>query len=138
MRLNNIYKHSVAFNRPIKFEIHSFIGCLKSYYDFPTNIVRRIEHIFIQVDANYRPYFGKIPYENVIMGITVFAVKEFKQRINDPYDSPPFDISDYVINIWGINRYKSNITQVYYVFLIIQALFDTQNNQTITPLAVIH
>ena len=113
-------KKLIACNpHPIKFEIYSFIGLVKTYYDLPSNVTDRIVDIFSNLD--YPKYFGGIRYENVVLAATIFAMREFQQHFIS--SSPPFDITDYVICIYGVDKAEWHIKQIYYVLLKIQFIF---------------
>jgi len=108
--------------RPIRFEIYSFIGIVKTYYDLPSNVTDRVVDIFASLDNNYHNYFGTIRYENVVLAATIFAVREFQQHFVGS-KSPPFDIIDIVTCLYGEEKVPKNIQQIYYVLSEIQFIF---------------
>lgn len=128
MKSDKLIKHSFAYAKPrpaksgnIPFNIYSFIGCVNTYYDLPPDVVNRIKYVLNQIGNEYSLYFGTIRYENVVSGITVWAMQEWKSRFMS--ESPPFDITDYVTQLYGVSRVKENMTQIYYVQLIVQYVF---------------
>lgn len=116
MRYNKIcrYRYGTRYKPPIPYHTYSFIGIVKTYYDLPVVITKRVEFILQKVGTNYNKYFYNIPYEKVILGITLFAVNEFNsRRIN--YNTISFDVNDYVTKLYGVERLKFHTRQVYYV-----------------------
>lgn len=126
MKLNNkLINHNI---HPISFEIYSFIGIVKTYYDLPSNVTDRIVDIFATIDNNYHDFFGTVRYENVVLAATIFAVREFQQHFVTK--SPPFDITDFVIQLYGQDRTEPNIKHIYNIYLKIQYMFG----QTESPI----
>lgn len=121
MRFNKICRHNVDYERTIPYNMFSFIGIVRTYFDLSIIVTQRIKFIVKTIDTDYHHYFGKIPYENVILGITIFVVNEFNKRYNN--DSPPFDVSKFVICLYGEERSDQNITQIYSVTKSVEYLF---------------
>jgi len=113
--------YNVDYERTIPYSMYSFIGIVKTYYDLPILVTQRIKFILKTIDTDYHTYFGKIPYENVILGITLFSVNEFNNRFI--HDSPPFSINEFVACLWGEDRIQPNITQIYCVLHTTESLF---------------
>jgi hypothetical protein len=121
MRVNNIYKKYTGYKQPISFNIYSFVGIVKTYYDLPVIVVKRVEFILKQIGTNYHIYFGPTPYENVVLGTVLFAFNEFKDRL--VYETPPFDIREFTLLLYGESRIQLNITQIYDVKQVIENVF---------------
>jgi len=121
MKLNDKLINSHV--RPISFEIYSFIGLVKTYYELPSNVTDRIINIFTRLDHKYNDYFGGRRYENVILAITIFSVREFQQYFVST--APSFDVTDYVRCLYGEENVMKNIKEIYYILIIIQAVFGT-------------
>jgi len=121
MRYNKIYRYryGVKYKQPIPYHTYSFISIVRAYYDLPIVITKRVEFILQKVGNNYSKYFYNIPYEKVVLGVTLFAVDEFNsRRIN--YNTVSFDVDDYITKLYGVEKLKFHTRQVYYVKSIVQ------------------
>lgn len=121
MKFNKTCRYNIDYERTIPYSMYSFIGIVKTYYDLPILVTQRIKFILKTIDKDYHTYFGKIPYENVILGITIFAINEFNNRFI--HDSPPLDISAFVVCLWGEDRKYHHIIQIYWVSCTVKSLF---------------
>ncbi len=111
----------MGYKHPIPFNIYSFIHIVKNYYDLPDVITYRVEHIMKQVYNNYHKYFSNIPYETVVLGIVLFSTEEFYKR--KTYSTPPIDIKNYIILLYGEDNLQYHVTQVYYVKSVVENTF---------------
>lgn len=121
MKFNKTCRYNIDYERTIPYSMYSFIGIVKTYYDLPILVTQRVKFILKAIDTDYHTYFGKIPYENVILGITIFSINEFNNRFVQ--DSPPLNINEFVVCLWGEDRKCQNITQIYWVSRTIKNLF---------------
>lgn len=121
MKFDKTYRHSIAFDRPIPFNMYTFIGIVKTHFDLPNIITQRVEFIIQNIVTSYQINFRRIPYENVILGATMFAVNEFNNKFKR--NSPTFNVSEFVTLMYGKNKFQKNIIQVYYTLYVINDLF---------------
>jgi hypothetical protein len=125
MKMNTKLNYSITNMQPLNFDMYSFIHIVSSYYELQPVITERIIYIsnliFSRSEKQYSAFFAnKFKYENIILGITLFALYEYRQQF--AVNFTPFNLSQFIDYLYGPYN-KNNIIQIYCVYINLQEIF---------------